>query len=342
MQNTKSCTSQKRKWLRQRKNEFVLKLKFILFFFLYNCIALSQSTKNYIVYHQECRQAEKYFIDSNYNNCFKTYNKVFNSYDFLFPRDCFTAAQLAYKTGEDSLAISYLKRGLPFGLNFDLIREDTSLLISKIIKSKYWNNYTEDYDSLYQLYIKRVDWKLKKELYERVLVDQQWRIKNNKWFNRNFRKRLEEKYKTVNKSHIHFLDSVFKIHGYPGIWLTGVGDSNNIAANNTRNLSEIFFVLLYHYDSAFVQFGEFLYNEIKSGHLHPRVYAMIRDFNDRHLVKKESNQKMYYNIWWEAKNYTEEEFEQHCYEIGCPTKKHLKKLQNAVGNNVDIYWWPFR
>jgi hypothetical protein len=321
-----------------------IKLYLISVSLLFSCSLFSQQTSDYILYHQTCRQAEQYFIDSNYNRCFQAYDSVFNTFDFLFPRDCFIAAQLAYIKGKDSIAVEYLKKGVPFGLNANIcIKKSSSLLINKITNCKYWTSYETDFDSLRQLYLNRVDWELKKALYEMVRIDQEFRIKNNKWFNRTFRKGLEKKFDIVNRKHIAFLDSVFKIKGYPGIWLTGVGDSDNIAFNNNGNLSEIFYVILYHYDSAYIRFGDFLYNEIKNGHLNPRVYAMIRDFNDRYFVKKDKNQKMYYNIWWEEKNYSEQEFEKHCADIGCPTKKHLRLLYEAAsGKNSDFFWFPFR
>ncbi len=303
----------------------------------------SQIDKDFVLYHQTCRKAEIFFIDSNYTKCFVTYDSLFKAYDFLFPRDCFTAGQLAFKIGKDSLAVEFLKKGVPFGLNADLIfKTNPSLLISNVQKTKYWKSYLVDFSYLRQQYINRVDWKLKKQLYQMVALDQKLRIKNNKWFNRIFRKGLEKKFDIVNKRHVNFLDSVFKTKGYPGIWLTGVGDSTDIAFNNNVNLSEIFSVILYHHDGTYLKYGDFLKKEIGNGHIHPRTYAMVRDFQDRFLVKHEKDQKMYYNIWWEAKNYSEHEFEQHCQVIGCPTKQHLRQLNKVVGNEVDIFWTPFR
>jgi hypothetical protein len=320
-----------------------VKIYLIYFIIAYNFSLFSQTNNDYVSYHQACRQAEKFFIDSNYTKCFQTYDSLFKVYDFLFPRDCFTAGQLAAKAGKDSLAVEFLKKGVPFGLNADLIfKANPSLLISTLRKTKYWTSYSADFPSLRQQYINRIDWRLKKELHQMVAVDQKWRTRNNKWFNRTFRKGLEKKYDVVNKKHVDFLDSVFKIKGYAGIWLTGVGDSTDIAFNNNGNLSEIFSAILYHYDSAYVKYGDFLKSEITKGHIHPRTYAIVRDFQDRFTVKREKDQNMYYNIWWEATNYSEQEYERHCHAIGCPTKKHLRQLSRAAGNNIDIFWYAFR
>jgi hypothetical protein len=112
---------------------------------------------------------------------------------------------------------------------------------------------------------------------------------------RHFRKGLEIPFKIANQEHVNYLDSIFQIKGYPGIWLTGVGDSNLIAFDNNANLSEIFYIILYHYDNAFLKYGAFLKNEIQNGHIHPRTYAMIRDFRDR-FNKPYDEAHMYYNI----------------------------------------------
>jgi hypothetical protein len=101
-------------------------------------------------------------------------------------------------------------------------------------------------------------------------------------------------------------------------------------------------VIFYHYDSAYTDNADFLKSEISNGHIHPRTYAMITDFHDRFAVRKDKDQKMYYNIWWEAKNYSEKEYEQHCREIGCPSKNHMRALSKAAGRSIEVYWYPLR
>lgn len=328
-------------------------MRFFLFLWL-NIILLSaycQNNKSYIKYHQSCRAAEKFFIDGDSINCINLYEQIFKEYDFLFPRDCFIAAQIAYKSSMDSIAVEFLIKAVPFGLRQDFFSKpdayNNPYKINQLRKSKYWDRFLSIYDSLRNIYTERVDWKLKEELIEMVKIDQDWRIKNNKWFNRNFRRGLENGFNKVNIAHMAYLDSVFQNVGYPGVWLTGVGDflapeETNYAVLNNQNLTEIFSVILYHYDSAYVKYGEFLKAEIDKGHIHPRTFALIRDFRDRFLVKRDKNEEMYYNIMWYRKNYTIEEFEQHCNEIGCPTWKHQYSLANKLGKGYDSFLLPLR
>lgn len=316
---------------------------FLILLLVFTNFSIGQKSENYIQYHQNCRKAEQYFIQSDYIKCINLYDSIFNQFDFLFPRDCYLAAQIAKKAGNDSLAVIFLMKGVPFGLNAELIFSlDSIHTISKISKSKYWQLYLNEYDSLRNLYITRIDWKLKSKLIEIVKEDQSWRVRNNKWFNRTFRHGLEKKFEIVNYNHTLFLDSVFKTKGYPGIWLIGVGDTSKPYFNNILNLNEFSFILLYHEDSALVKYGNYLKSEIQNGHIHPRVYAMIYDFSDRFLVKNEKDQKMYYNLWWQANNFTKEEFDVHCNEIGCPTNEHLKQLALKCGNEIEMFWFPFR
>jgi len=185
---------------------------------------------------------------------------------------------------------------------------------------------------------------LKQTIIDLYKIDQKWRKLNNKWFNRNFRKGLENKFDLINKKHILFLDSIFRIKAYPGIWLIGVGnsiDSINPSLNNS-NLSEMSKIFLYHYDSAYINYNSFLKSEIDKGHISPRTYAMIRDFRDRHLVRNDDIERMYYNIWWKRTNYTEQEFKYHCNSIGCPTKQSLRELNKKLGKAYDVFWYPFR
>lgn len=309
---------------------------------------LSFSQSNYLGYHQKCRLAEKQFIENDTLGCVKTYSQVFDSYETLFPRDCFMAAQIAHKFGLDSIAIQFVLKGIPFGLNPDFFLDTTSMKyqIADLKNTQYWNEITQQYDSLRSIYVNKVDWELKGELMKLIQIDQDWRRRNNTWFVQIMRPGLERKFDKVNKQHVLILDSIFKEKGYPGTWMIGIGDSigedSKYASFATINLSDLPNIILYHYDSTYQKYGEFLFEELKKGHISPRVYAMIRDFNDRYLVKKNKNETMYYNTWWERDTYTEEEYEAHRNEIGCPSKDHLRKLGKALGKGYDYFWSPFR
>lgn len=327
-----------------------MKITLILSILLASIYSFGQVEISYVEYHKRCRKAEKLFLNDSIKECFETYTNTFEKFDILFPRDCFMAAQIAHISKEDSLAVEYILKGIQFGLNQDFFTIDSASTYPKkmyfLQNSVHWNKVKMQKDSLHNIYLKQIDLELKTELIEMIRVDQNWRIKNNKWFNRTFRKGLEKKFNLVNNQHMSYLDSIFKEKGYPGTWLTGIGDSlsneTNYASFNNANLSELPDIILYHNDSVYSNYGEFLFNEIDKGHIHPRTYAMIRDFRDRHLVKKDKDEKMYYNIWWERDNYTSEEFEEHCYEIGCPTKQHLRNLNKKMGRGYDIFWFPFR
>ena len=313
-------------------------------------VCKGQDKDSYIEYHKKCRQAEQYFISTDSVNCFRTYNEIFNNYRHLFPRDCFMAVQFAHKLKNDSLAIEYILKGISFGINPDFFTTDSLGTYASNLKdlknSKFWIKIENKKDSLNEIYNSNVDWKLKSELMELIRIDQNWRRKNNKWFNRNFRKGLEKDFNIFNKECMKYLDSTFLTKGYPGNWLIGTGDSlsfqTDYATFNNANLGDLVNIMLYHSDSAYLNYGEFLFNEIDKGHIHPRVYAMIKDFSDRHLVKKDKNEKMYYNIWWERDNITAKEIESHCYEIGCSTKQHLRDLSAKLGRGYDVFWSPFR
>lgn len=327
-----------------------MKISLILLVLLVPICSFGQKHISYIEYHKNCRKAEKLFLNDSIKDCFDIYTKTFEKFEILFPRDCFMASQFAHKSENDSLAVEYILKGIQFGLNPDFFIKDSTGMYPKkmyyLKNSIYWRKITKQKDSLLNIYNQKIDWKLKKELMNMIRIDQNWRRKNNKWFNRTFRRGLEKKFDIVNDQHMNYLDSVFKKIGYPGIWKIGIGDSlsyeTNYASFNNANLSGLPEIILYHNDSTYIKYGEFLFNEINKGHIHPRTFAMIRDFSDRHLVKKDKDEKMYYNIWWERDNYSKEEFEKHCNEIGCPTKQHLRNLAKKLGRGYDVFWSPFR
>lgn len=301
---------------------------------------------NYILYHQNCRKAERFFIEKQGDSSLALYQHTFTSFEYLFPRDCFMAAQIAHESQQDSLAIEFLIVGFRFGIRIESIEQDSTSKLHQLTTLPIWKRAQYAFPEKYAEYLSALDQPLKQTINGFVEKDQQIRIKNNKWFNRTFRPWLENEFDRMNDEHLRFLDSVCKQRGYPGSWLIGIGDSLVGHAKNATqinsNLNECASILAYHNDSVNLKMGDFLYGEIAKGHIHPRVYAMIRDFQDRHLVKKEDLEQMYYNIWWERQNFTETEFEAHCMAIGCPTKKHQRQLNEALGKGYDSFWSPFR
>lgn len=323
----------------------------VLFCFLIAAFLTTKAQEtNYLEYHKNCRKAESYFLNDDTTQCVNTYKRTFDSFEILFPRDCFMAAQIAYKLGQDSMAVEFILKGIPFGLRHEFFSlcdtiHQMNYKIRSLTEGKYWQKVTKQEDSLRQLYIQKVNWELKRKINTFVDEDQKLRIRCNKTINRIFRPSLERRFKKLNRKHMAFLDSVFRTNGYPGVWLTGIGDSIcpvSTPVSNNVNLSDVFKIILYHNDSAYINYGEFLYTELQLGHIDSRTYAMIRDFSDRYFIKSNKKEKMYYNIWWERNNYSREEFISHCAEIGCPTKNHLRQLAYKLGQGYDIFWWPFR
>lgn len=310
----------------------------------------AQENYSYFLYHKNCRKAEQRFLSDDIDKCFEIYLQTFDYYPFLFVRDCFTAAEIAHYSNKDSLAIEFLIKAIPFGFRKEIL-EDTSAKIyphemRELVQTKYWSKLISINDSLYQLYTSSINHSLKQKISNLIIVDQYWRRQNNTWTSRNFRKKREQIFDKVNDSHMEKLSSIFSTTGYPGAWFIGIGDSLpgqiNYAAFNNANLSEITKIILFHNDSAYINHGEFLLAEVNKGHIHPRTYAMIRDFSDRHLVKPDRKEKMYFNIWWERENFSNQEFADHCEEIGCPTKQHLRLLESKLGKGYDVFWSPFR
>lgn len=327
----------------------MIRFFFVLLSFLLAFNSQAQEV-SYTEYHRSCRQAEKYFLEDDTTKCLETYLDVFDSFDFLFPRDCFMAAQIAHKLNHDSLAVEFILKGIPFGIRYEFFSVSdsnyTSYAIENLAKTTYWNKVLDQNDSLREIYHQRVNFELKKELDSLLVADQKLNRKRNRWFNRKFRPSVERRFDIQNREHIRYLDSVFQVHGYPGIWLVGVQDSvrseTKIWKYQNRNLSEYTRIIIFHNDSVWLNYGDFLTEELHKGHIDVRTYAMIRDFNDRHLVKRDADEKMYYNIWWQRDNFTKEEFEAHCDEIGVPTKDHLRVLSAKLGNGYDIFWSPYR
>lgn len=111
----------------------------ILVFFVTNAQEI-----NYLVYHKNCRKAELYFLNNDTVQCINAYKTTFDSFEILFPRDCFMAAKIASKLGQDSMAVEFILKGIPFGLNPEFFSNGNTAhqimnyKITKLTETKYW------------------------------------------------------------------------------------------------------------------------------------------------------------------------------------------------------------
>jgi len=78
-----------------------MKFRVTTLFILWYFDSLLADTTSYILYHKQCRLAETHFLNDKYEECMNTYLEVFDTYDILFPRDCFMASQIAHKIKKD-------------------------------------------------------------------------------------------------------------------------------------------------------------------------------------------------------------------------------------------------
>jgi hypothetical protein len=68
------------------------------------------TAQDYVAYQAEITKAEQLILDSSYTEAVSVFGKLFQQYDFVFAKDCYTALQVAITITDDSNAEFFLKK----------------------------------------------------------------------------------------------------------------------------------------------------------------------------------------------------------------------------------------
>lgn len=284
------------------------KIANIFFFCLITFVGYTQdneaiNTSNYIDYYQLINEAEiQYFIKGNEKEALKTFDKVFEAYDFIFLTDIMEVAQIA--KFENKPYRKYLEMGFKFGLklkhleNYPLFKND----LPGLLKDK---ELEADYVKSRKLYLSKINFDYLKWTYEVYLKDQ----KDKSIYN-NYADYLELLDRGLNQ-----VKSKIEKNGFPGEKVIGVPDSiifkekgiwqldlkekakrakydyrYKINTHDADLSPALIIVYLIHHQCAFQKLEDVLIEEMKRGNIHPRSVAVLSD-NDRTFRKSPSKQK---------------------------------------------------
>ena len=269
-------------------NKSMIKL---ISFFLFTLLGYSQCIKkvDYLQYHKDINRAEVlFFKEQSVDSTLFYYEKVFNSYDFIFLKDLINCAQIAKHCNKPYL--KYIYRAFEFGLKVEHLNSYPVLRDLFVLKKQ--NDLKVEYEKGRQLYLKKIDFNYLDYIYELAVKDQ-------------VDKYLEKSvYHFKLKNNLHKLKEIINKKGFPGERLLGIADSTiceeaNIKIKDLRirivtnpkaaTFNEIIeskfaqiipFPFFMHIDYYFFKAfdSKVLIREIKKGNIHPRDIAFFNDF----------------------------------------------------------------
>jgi len=309
--------------------------KWLIFIILhYTQFVSSQAESiNYIDYHKQISAIESFIIDSSHVKAIEPYKKLFSKYNFVFAEDCFRAVQTAVFIGDFKSAFHFLERGVEQGVKIERTLSDSLLINLK--DQVYWRQFEDKYDSLRNLYLKKINKELRLKINELHCLDQKHRdiSQLQSW---NFIRQyiIDKKWRKITAKIVEEeLIPLIKKYGFPGEKLIGV-DEKGFEYKVTMDRVRTTFAqtILIHYFSVprTAEYNKLLFSSIRTGHISPSSYASIIDFQAQ-WGKNKYYKGLHYNEWHSSKKPKElPVINKNRISIGLPSiKQHQREVELA-------------
>lgn len=264
---------------------------------------------------------EENVIDSNYYLASCYYDTIYNNYEFVYANHTLIGLQVAVLNNDTNKLKKYIEKCYIQGIRKEIVMNN--LFIYKYID--LINTFKINYDSLRNIYKKRINYEIKNKVYALDSIDNIVTDKVNNSFLYFFKWR-----KTIKNISKQLFDIIEK-YGYPdekiiGIFDYGSSTENAIHAFKANNI-------LVHYFSYF-SFGikrknKLLLDEVYNGNLRPSFFGVFNDFQSRWILKNKTKQK-YYNMWHFDPYKRIAEIDIRRSEIGLKNTKYEVKRRNYI------------
>jgi hypothetical protein len=240
--------------------------------------------QNYFDYHKLVAKAENDILAGKNNRALHKFEKLFESYDFVYAIDYFTAAQLAATTEQSGRAINYLRKGITRGIRLKLITDNE--ILRDLQTHTEWKQFVLDYEGLRQIYLRSIDQKLCEKV--KALFESDLLVTRDIAGTEKFSTSLVgiKHKKQIRRNGEALIDLILQ-HGFPGERLIGLEECANsitdeeehIIGNNVMlNAKMVFMMLMHYYSEPNRDINAILYREVKKGNLPPDQYAIIQDY----------------------------------------------------------------
>lgn len=301
-------------------------------------------SQDYISYHRTINNGLVHTLDSSYIQALDSF-KVIKEYDFVFPTDCYIAAQVAAYVDSIDLAIYFISRA--FESNASLERFTKNEILSSKFSSNNWSEVSKIKDIITPTY----NASLKEKVDSMIIIDQKHRNKAHRFYKYFWWTRSVDKWvNSITSQQVLELKELAMGNGFPSYRTIGC-DSNSL---NSSNATTIF----YHWYYPFTDLGEdFLFEELKKGNLHVKQYAILRDIETRHHKigedlngRKTIYNEYCYNINWRDQVFDSSLIDSERSKIGLMSFENWNRMriaQNYRNNNhrskkivaIDYLFW---
>lgn len=247
------------------------KLLIACFYFLSIGAACGQDDKSYLNYYRAVAIAEEAIVDGDYKEAIGQYQNIFEEYVYNNPIDCYIASQVASYAGDTSSGLSFLYKGLCFGLPVETINSNPHLaaIFKKADQSVI--------DSCRSIYHNGIDAKARATVISLAQRDQAF-IHNLNLSPGGLYKpdgyTLKDNYRPFYDSLITEIISLTRMSGFPAQKVAGTQTGEDSLFRIGPNAVFALYPFIHH-SNAWHRVAEMLWTELLGGNITPQMYGVI-------------------------------------------------------------------
>ena len=176
--------------------------------------------QSFIKYHEQVNKAETLLGEEKFKEALAEYEKIIDSYDFVFLREYKIVSQLALHLGEEETAFHYIQKGISSGWEFKELKRNEFL--KPLHRLSQWKSLARDYEKLHKEYLDGLNHSIKDEVEVMFKRDQAMALGALLRFGDKAQvKYAEKKFAPHSEVQMEKLIQLLETHGYPGEQLIG-------------------------------------------------------------------------------------------------------------------------
>ena len=231
--------------------------------------ATFSSEIDYTIYHNEIIVAQELLVEEKYNEALETYNKCFKKFDFIFAKDVYHATQIAGYLDKKNLFDSLYSLCCRKGISYKLLNK-TKLIKQILIKDSV--KYFKIYKIQNNIYLSKIDLKLRSELRKRYIEEQKAKLLPG-----------TKTYREIVNQNYERLKTLIKSGYFPGEHLIGIDYGNidpkfSFLDKDMEISNDFVYGTLLHYPFAYSELKQELYDALKKGKTTPEMVAYLYSF----------------------------------------------------------------
>ena len=291
--------------------------------------------QDYLSYYEGINQAKRCVIQSDYEGAVAWYQKIFETFEFEFARDCMNALEVSLLGGSTHNTAYFmecaLRRGVPFSY-FSTLKK-----LEAYKNTDWWEELGQKAGKLHEAYQSGINSQLRMELNEMFAEDQDIRKRFYDPFHLLAKPLIGKKWRKLNEKQVQRILEITEIYGFPGEKVIGIDvpEYHPKIGNTQFSAGMPITILLHHYSHPNPSVDPLLLEEVKKGNVYNEHFASICDFEAEFGKDKYENMG-YYGLRHLPNEGYKKEFTEKRKQIGLLTDGEIQQLNQVTG--ITKFW----